>query len=284
MKIDLSYEKTEGSKMATGLKDIERLEAFLDDLPKEPTRKIADKMLWTVWTRLHPEEAATKSEMGMKIETIKLLTRPDMDLDKFEATVEDMKKKLIKTIKEKKLKQLKEMEEKLESKKEPIKMELVEEPVEVEVLEVEPLEEELSEEDVEEIEIGERKIVVKKLTKKMVKKPVVVKKRRPKSQKRVETASADTEEDEKKEMKNETPILKEVDEETVRKGKKMRKSAPSKKVKTGNEPVRKGKKGVKLTKKSTPGAAGKKPISAQKKPISAQKKARKKGRKIIPKK
>ena len=277
MKIDLSYEKTEGSIMATGLNDIKRLEAFLDNLPDEPTRKLADKMLWTVWTRLHPKEAVANSEMGMKIETIKLLTRPDMDLDKFEATGEEMKKKLMQTIKEKKLKQLKEMEELVEPKKEPIKMELIEEPVEVEVLEVEPLEEELSEEDVEEIEIGERKIVVKKLTKKMVKKPVVVKKRKPKSQKRVETASADTEEDEKKEMTDEPRILKEGDEEPVRKGKKLKKAAPSKKVKTGNEPVRKGKKGVKITKKSTPGAAGKKTIPAQKK-------ARKKGRKIIPKK
>jgi len=263
--------------MATGLNDIERLEAFLDNLPDEPTRKLGDKMLWTVWTRLHPEEAVARSEMGMKIETIKLLTRPDMDLDKFEATVEEMKKKLMKTIEEKKLKQFKEMEEKLESKKEPIKMELVEEPLEVEALEVEPLVEEISEAAVEEIEIGERKILVKKITKKIVKKPVVVKKRKPKSLKTVGQGSTDTENDEKKDLKDETPILKEVDEEPVRKGKKVKKAAPSKKVKTGNEPVRKGKKGVKITKKSTPGAAGKKPIPAQKK-------ARKKGRKIIAKK
>lgn len=155
--------------MAADSDDITKLEEFLDKLPGHPSNKAEDKMFWTVWARLNPEEAMTHSEMGIKISTIKMLAKPDMDLDKFESTVGMMKKKLMESIKKKKQARLE--KEKTEKKIEmrPIKMELVSEPMEVEPLEVEPI--------FEEEESGKsRKVAIKKLSKKTVRKPVKVKK------------------------------------------------------------------------------------------------------------
>ena len=74
--------------------EIKKLEDFLDNLPNAPSEKSEDKMLWSLWARLYPKEAMTKSKIGLKIATIKLLAKPDIDIDKFEEVVNAMKKNL----------------------------------------------------------------------------------------------------------------------------------------------------------------------------------------------
>ena len=152
-----------GVIMAAGPEDIRRLEEFLDNLPNEPKRKIADKMLWTVWARLYPDDAMTKSEMGMKISTIKLLARPDMNLEKFEKTVEKMKKKLRERLDEINRSEMEEFKKEKEAERKPITMELIDEPLEVEILEVLPLEDD----ELDEVAPATaKKRVVKRISKK----------------------------------------------------------------------------------------------------------------------
>ena len=153
--------------MAADSDDITKLEEFLDKLPGQPSNKPEQKMLWTVWARLYPEEAMTHSEMGIKIPTIKMLAKPDMDLDKFESTVGMMKKKMMETIKKKKLAQLEKKKAEKKPEMVPIKMELFTAPMEVEPLEVEPI---IEDEDTEK----PRKVLIKKPSKKTIRKPVKV--------------------------------------------------------------------------------------------------------------
>lgn len=198
--------------MATGSKELKRLEEFLDNLPNEPRRKIADKILWTVWARLHPEEAMTSSEMGMKISTIKLLSRPDMNLDKFEKTVEEMKKRLKERLDEKTRADKERFEREkgkvIETKPVPITMELIDdEPVEVEAFEVEPIDDD---EEGKEENTGAPKKVVKRIPKKKA-----VRAKRTRKVKQVKKDPEEEGEGEEEGPDEKKPTGKEVGKETV---------------------------------------------------------------------
>ncbi len=250
-----------GVIMAAGPEDIRRLEEFLDDLPNEPKRKIADKMLWTVWARLYPDDAMTKSEMGMKISTIKLLARPEMNLEKFEKTVEGMKKKLRERLDEINRSEIEEFKKEKEAERKPITMELIDEPVEVEVLEVLPLEDDELD---EEIPTPAAKRVVKRISKKKA-----VKTKRVRKAKKVtgdkEKPTGDTGKPDDAEPVKQEREKSPVEKEEPAMEKKVKRPVGKKVAKPGRKQAKvPRKKAVKPVKKGVAGTGKKKAVKAKK--------------------